>query len=899
MQHAGSAGKLWPTLTPDDLGAASNLVVKGVAMRAMTRRNFLKQAGTSLAVGISSKTLVAGSSHATIGFKQKELAEGWRVKSISPRASLDPSLLTEAASGRGEGWFGVAQMPAMVHDVLLAQGRIEEPWLPGRAEKCQWVAEQDWLYATTFSADAKNHEARLRFLGLDTIVDVYLNGKKIAGHSNMYWPLEVDVSNMLLALNTLVLHFHTVFDRSGGKSVPIEYLDGDRSRPVRRPAQNYGNYLGPFPSFSRVGAYDRVLLETSDEARMTEIVTGASLDESLIQGAVKIDVAGVGHVSSLDVHVRFIDPDGHSVGEESKSVKLQNETFTTSVLIKTDHPKLWWPRGYGSQPLYQAEISLLAAGRPLHTERRTIGFRRITMPEHLHFVVNGVPVKLWGSDWVTPDWKTEVWDQSRVEKLIALAENANINTIRVWGEVVSPRDNFYDLADAHGFLLWQDFTDLPLAPDEESRAVCRRESELFLKRLKHHPSILCWCGKNEAAMWFYKDYNNDFKDHGPWPGLAAAEEVGAICKRLDLDRYYQPSTPYNGAFPNDPQKGNTHGYTNIWFVPGYDFVNFASEDTRITAPTLESLKKFMTPEDRWPAGYSTMMLANNHIPYPKTWLKYTTSESWKKTGPVEQFYDATDEAGLVYRLGMSASLYYRDTIERQRRGRDATDTTSQRRCGGYLAWKFHDSWPQIYSAKVDYFLEPYHVYYALRRAYAPVLLSFDIGTYIYAWVVNDSTEPVSGNVKIQLLHLDRNEFTREITREVTVPPGESAVVVRLDQAGIASFRREHILFGTFTANSGRVLARSSALADIERRISFPDARLDVQAKGKTLTIATDKFARCVTLEGEGGGWLFDDNYFDIVPGEEKTVHILGEKSQGRIRIKPWYSTEGASLDWKT
>jgi beta-mannosidase len=867
-------------------------------MRSITRRSFLKQSGQTLAAGISSKALAAKSAAVATRFEQKELATGWRLKSIPPCMYLDPSLLAEAASGQGDDWLAAVVMPAMVHDVLLRQGHIETPWLPGRAEKCSSVAEQDWLYATTFTLGTKKRISHLKFLGLDTIVDVYLNGERIASQSNMYLPLEVDVSDKLHSLNTLVLHFHTVFDLSGGKATPFQFVNGDMSRPVRRPEQNYVNYLGPYPYFSRVGVYDRILLETSDEARLTEVVASSTLNESLTQGEISIEVAGNCHTPSVDVRLRLLDPAGRSIAEKTTPATNQGGSFKASIELKADHPKLWWPRGYGSQPLYKAEVTLLVAGHPVQTELRTIGFRRITMPEHLHFVVNNVPVKLWGSDWVTPDWQTEVWNQSRVEKLLALAENANINTIRVWGEVVSPRDNFYELADARGFLLWQDFTDLPLLPDQTSRAVCRRESELFLKRLKHHPSILCWCGKNEAALWYSKDYNNDFKDHGPWPGLEAGEEVGAICKRLDPERYYQPSTPYGGSFPNDPQGGNTHGYTNIWFVPGYDYVNFASEDTRISAPTIESLKKFMAPDDLWPESYTSMQLADNHIPYPKTWLKYTTSESWKKVGPVEQFYDTVEPAGMVYRLGMAASLYYRDTIERQRRGRDATDTNGRRRCGGYLAWKFHDSWPQVYSAKVDYFLEPYHVYYALRRAYAPVLLSFDIGTYIYVWVVNDSTEPVSGTVLIRLLHLEHNEFTREITRQITVPPGESSVVVRLDQAGIESFRREHVLVGSFTTSSGQVLARSSALADVERRVTFPDARLGVQYTGKAITLTTDKFARCVTLEGEGGGWFFDDNYFDLVPGESKTVRILGEKSRGRIRIKPWYSSQAMQMDWQ-
>jgi hypothetical protein len=256
---------------------------------------------------------------------------------------------------------------------------------------------------------------------------------------------------------------------------------------------------------------------------------------------------------------------------------------------------------------------------------------------------------------------------------------------------------------------------------------------------------------------------------------------------------------------------------------------------------------------------------------------------------------------LVYRLGMAEGLYYQDTVERQRRGRPAGDQSERRCCGGYIVWKYNDSWPQVYSAKVDFFLEPYHAYYALRRAYAPVMLSFDIGTFICLWVVNDSAQTVSGTVRIQLYHLEQNEFRKEILRTVTVAPGKSKVVVRLDQAGIRAFRKEHILFATMSDKSGTVLARANAFADIERRLTFPEAKLDVRVQNGALVITTDKFARAVHLEGDANGdafgWFFEDNYFDLLPGENKTVRILGHHPQGRITARARYSPQETAVDW--
>jgi len=854
---------------------------------SLTRRQFIVQAaivGGALAtpVNLFGQTQPAASVEAVA---MTELLHGWNLKSVEPGGELSAAILNGAERAASDGWLSVAALPAAVPDVLLAHEKIEAPWLPGGTEKCFWLGERDWVYALKFPAQP-GRAGRLRFLGLDGNAEIYLNGTRIAAHSDENVPLTVEVGPALRPENSLVIRFRSNGDKAGGAA---------RQRPN-------GTYLGPNPPLSSVGIFDQVLLETSAGNTLEEAVADASLDESLSRGTVTIDAAGSTKLPSVSVRLRLLDPEGKAVAESITPAKVTAGGFNCRCVVQVDRPQLWWPRGYGGQPLYRAQLTLLAGERPQQTLQRTIGFRRVTMPERLHFVVNNVPVLLRGGDRVTPNLMSRVWDEAREERLFALAENANFNAFRVWGQAMPPHDKFYEMADARGFLLWQDFTRLPLRPDAASRALCREKATRLLKRLKHHPSILSWCGGNEAAMWAHEDYSKDFKDHGPWPGLAAAEEVGAICKQLDPERYYQPSSPYGGVNANDPREGNTHGYTNMWFVPGYDYLNFASEDTRIAAPVLHSLKRFVKPEHLWPSGYSTLSLPGNKYPFPKTWLPYTCGESWKKTGPVEQFYDATDLAGLVYRLGMAEGLYYQDTVERQRRGRPAEEASDRRCCGGYIVWKYNDSWPQVYSAKVDFFLEPYHAYYALRRAYAPVLLSFDMGTFIHLWAVNDTTAPVSGTVKIQLYHLEQNEFRKEIVREVTVPPGKSKVVVRLDQAGIRAFRREHILFATLTDRSGNVLARANAFADIERRLTFPDAKLGVQVAPGALEITTDKFARAVTLEGDAAGdafgWFFEDNYFDLLPGEKKVVRILGDHAKGRVSAKAWYSPHPATVDWQ-
>lgn len=841
----------------------------------------------AISLTIVAATLAKNPAEATAAdecLQRIEVSGGWKIKSFDPREELDTTLLEEAARAQeSEDWLDAGRMPATVHDILLRLGKIEAPWLPHGTEKCFWVGQRDWVYAVPFSVRDPGRDARFRFMGIENKVDVYLNGKRLAAHATKL-PLSVDVSGRLRTENVLVLHCHA---------------DAQLGQGERR---DRGSYLGPNPAISSVGVFDRIFVEISEGHRFEEVVTNATLDEALTQGTVTVDVAGASQLASVTLRARLLDPDGACVGETTVPVTVTGDKFRGQCVLQIDRPRLWWPRGYGDQPLYRAEVALVSKGEEQEIQYRTLGFRRVTMPELLHFVVNGVPVFLRGGDWVTPNLMSDVWDTARVDRLFALAENANFNAFRVWGPAEAPPDAFYEQADARGFLLWQDFTRLPMRSAPKSIATCTEKARNLIKRLKHHPSVLCWCACNEAAMWAHEDYNKDFKDHGPWGGLAAAEAVGTVCKELDPERYYQPSSPYYGMNPNDPHEGNTHGYTNMWFVPGYDYLNFASEDTRISAPVLHSLQRFMAPEDLWPEGYTTLYLHGNRRPFPESWMPYTCAESWKKTGPVEQFYDATDAAGLVHRLGMAESLYYQDTVERQRRGRPATEQTNRRCCGGYLVWKYNDSWPQVYSAKVDYFLEPKHVYYALRRAYAPLMLSFDFDTYLYLWVINDTRQPVTGTVKIQLYHLEQNEFRKEIVREVTVPPGQSQVAVRVDQAGIRAFRKEHLLFATLTGNSGHVLARTNAFADIERRLTFPEAKVNVQLQRGALVLTTDKFARCVTLsgdaQGDAFGWFFEDNYFDLLPGESKVVRILGQHAEGHITAKPWHSPHPTTVEWK-
>ncbi|MDX2431052.1 MAG: hypothetical protein QNK35_08975, partial [Bacteroides sp.] len=618
-------------------------------LKTIPRRTFLTQSamvGGALFVPRSVSSFFQDNTGAQIseGVREKQIiSQGWKIKSIDPGKDLGSDVLSEATGANNAmEWLSIPSVPATPHDILLHYKKIEEPWRPFGREKCFWVSQKDWVYSVNFKSKIVSGESRVIFKELKGHVDVYLNKEQIASHSDQSQPLIVDVSGKLGEENQLVLHF--------SKAAP-SVKPGAKDRSKRN---EIGSYLGPNPMLFTSGLVGDVLLEHTDGSLINEIITDFSLDDSFAKGEVKFAISGISRFKTVEVQVRLLAPDGKQVDLSTLPVDVVNGSFAVQPTLKVANPELWWPRGYGKPNLYRAEIELLVNGIVHQAEYRTIGFRKISMPENLfHFVVNGKTVFLRGGDWVTPDLLSDVWDQERMEKLLDLAENANFNAFRIWGQVEAPNDKFYEMADRRGFLLWQDFTRMKFSDDENSIQRSKETATKFLLRLKHHPCILLWCGINEAAMWWHEDYNKPFEDHGPWPGLVAAKAVEKVCQELDPDRYFTPTAPYGGEGANDPRAGSTNGYTNMWFVPAYDYLNFASEDTRIACPTLPSMEKFMLPEEICPEGYSTLTLPGDKYPYPypTTWLPYTTGESEKKTGPVEQFYDANDAASLVNRIG--------------------------------------------------------------------------------------------------------------------------------------------------------------------------------------------------------------------------------------------------------
>ena len=814
---------------------------------------------------------------------RQTLADGWYVKQLES-ANPDIGQLVRSLNQPDNAWLS-ARMPAQVHEILLAHKLIPDPRLSENAAKVTWVSQKDWAYGTKFRTPAgATGPVFLHLDGLDTLATVYLNGVEIGSFRNMFRQYSLDIRKHLSAAgaeNTLLIVFRS----------PTRYLDELRQpaeqvanvpklRYLRKLPSDFNSYLGARPNLIKVGIYRDVWLDVPGPAWIDDVWVRTDLSKDLKRAVLRVQVATAGAASSLDW--RLVDPSG----AESQRGAIPSGAGLREFTVDVGDPKLWWPRSHGTPNLYTLAVSLKNGSEAADSHETKVGIRRVeaisddpaTGEKRFGFQVNGTPVYFRGGCWAPLDWLTHAWNSERARRLFELAEHGNMNIFRFWAEGPEAPREFYDECDRRGIVIWQDFFfagGMQPEGDPSWETDVRAELEGIVRRLRNHPSLLLWCGGNENHMfvdWAGKQFTTG-KDlfHKTMPEVVA---------RLDPERIYHPNSPYGGLAPNWPLEGDWHDYTTIQFEPHASVPAWGSEVLRVSPPSLTSMRRFLTDEEIWPNGWSTAVLKPGEPAWPPAWQYHSTgTASWDRIGPIERLVDSGSPGSFIRALGTAHGEYMQDRIERHRRGVPDGASSQSRRNWGNTVWRFNDPWPMIYSSIVDYYLEPKIAYYSVRRAYQPVLASFEhTPDWIAVWLVNDSPEAVTGKLVVKRRNFD-GKVLNEMTKDVSIAPAEARRCLNLNDFGWLSLRDE-FLEASFAGSE------STHLLMAERYLHLPKATLAVRVLGDTVEISTDKFARQVVLDYEGiSGGVFEDNFFDMPPGRPRTVRILNHAGGRSLAVR--------------
>ncbi|MHC4591158.1 MAG: beta-mannosidase [Planctomycetota bacterium] len=811
------------------------------------------------------------------------LTEGWHVRQLEPEA-YDVDALIEEATAPGPEWFP-ASMPAQVREVLLAHGRISDPRVGKNAAESTWVADKEWAYACTFAGpDQAGGPVFMRFEGSDTLASAYLNGAHIGDFANMFRPYVVDVREHLArsgAANTLLVVFRSPTRYAQDVQQPDAHVGRiARCRYVRRPTVDSVPYLGARPHAIKVGIHRDVLLDIPDRSWIEDVCVRTELADDHSRAVVRARVDAEGAPAGLDW--RLTGPAGDVVAQGRQGASPDG----FDLAVEMADPQLWWPRTHGVPHLYGLDLALQVDGETVDSRRINVGIRDVrpvlvdpdTGEPRLKFEVNGRPVFLQGACWAPVEGMSHCWRHETAIRLLDLVEQAHMNILRVWAEGNVPPEEFYDECDRRGILIWQDFMfGWGMHPIDYPgfEANCRAEVEGMIRRLRSHPCILLWVGGNENHMGWDFEFGGE-----PTIGRELFEQLmPEACARLDPPRHFHISSPYGGRAPNWPLEGDWHDYSHRTYFHRSSLPLFPSELNRVSAPSLSSMKRFLSEEEIWPPGYEAAVRKPGEPAWPPMWQYRSDDGSWDKVGRVEEFCDPASPADLIRVLGTAHGEYLQRRIERLRRGVPDGAPDGPRRSWGNVIWRLNDPWPIIYMALVDYYLEPKIAYYYARRAYAPVLVCFEhTEDELNVWVVNDSPAPVEGTLSVRRVRFDGEERGR-LDTDVSVEPGESRRC--LDTVDLGAIQKLHeFLLADFAGIQATHLLKG------ERYLHLPPARLSALAKDGGVQIAADAFARQVTLEMEGvTGAVFDDNIFDMVPGQTRDIGVLDAAGGKRVTVR--------------
>lgn len=814
--------------------------------------------------------------------QSRPLRQGWLVRQLDGPVSI--TSLTLAAARPDSAWL-TATMPAQVHDVLLAHGLIPDPHVGKNAARSAWVGDKDWACATTFKSPPGGGPVFLRLLGVDTLATATLNGKTVGRFDNMFrqWSLQVRENlappgqdNQLLVVFGSPNRF---LKEAAARFQPPQGIDP--AKYLRKSHGDLGSYLGARPNSMKVGLFDDVLLDVPASAWLEDVWVRSTLTDDFSHADCQVAVEANGQPAALQW--TLTDPAGKEVGHGSE------ESGRTRIQFAVDKPQLWWPATHGTPALYTLRVDLMAAGRLLDRRVVPFGIRRVrpilqdpqTGEKRFAFEVNGRRIFLMGADWVPVEGATHVWAPGRARRLLDLALQGRMNVIRVWAEGLYPPQEFYNECDRRGIFVWQDFMFgygmHPMGPpqlDSNRRA----EVEEAIRRLRNHPSLLLWVGGNENHMgWNFATGNT----------AAPGEEffnriLPEVCARLDPDRLYHPSSPYGGPVPNWPLEGDWHDYTTLTFSPQASVPTYASEVGRVSSPSVASLRRYMSPQEIWPKNFDARTTEPGRAAWPPMWQYRSVDGAWDKIGPVQNYPDPVSAEDLVRVLGTAHGEYLRERVERERRGTPDGAPDGNRRCWGNMVWRLNDSWPIAYWSVIDYYLEPKIPFYFLRRAYAPVLLSFErTPDRIALWVTNDSPAPVKGRLSVRRVDFS-GKIMGTLTRDVELAPGDSRRCIDLTELGPVKLRNEFL-----QADLGAEQATMLLIA--ERDLHLPRASLKVRpgggANGSVVEISCDVFARQVKLEIPGkSGAVFEDNFFDLAPGQTRTIRLIDPAGGDQLNV---------------
>ena len=674
-----------------------------------------------------------------------------------------------AAEVTAPGWIP-ARVPGNIQSDLEAAHHLKPLWYGAGDPRLAEVAQKDWWYRRDFDVPDNFSDRRLQLIfdGVDHACEVWLNGQRLGAHAGMFRRFAFEVADIIkpgqsnqlaLRIERMPAQLAHILAASDGKMSgggeyyprvwgPDFFVSGiNRTRQLLQDLKSPTNFGWDWGvNVYTLGIWQDLRLEATGPARIDWVQAGTELSDDHRRARVRVNLE-IDSSAALDVEAAIrIHGHGNPVTATVEAALNRGDNLIAAELT-LHNPALWWPNGQGDQPLYALEVHLETSQRGELLDRRStrFGVRDIRWeqvngapPDFINpyrLVVNGRPVRMLGSNILPPDLLFGRMND-RGCRLMRLAHDAGMNTLRIWGGGAFLTRQMYDLADELGIMLSQEFPMSSCTPetDDVFMTILENTARQLVKRYRNHPSIIEWTGGNE--MWWAQG-----DEH---PGLQMLSRVVAETD----DSLFRATCPIQGS-----------RHSPWHYDPETHYAHYDNEDLRDsglhreehkmmrygefgchTLAHLEIWQREIPPADRWPPDD----LENPVLIRKNVAQSVFTKEHWLLKSILDALFGPLDTLETLIQagqyLGAHGLRYAVDAL--RRRGR---------RIGGLTTWVFNEPWPNGAGPYlVDYDGRPLMIYDFLKQALAPVSLSLRCASNLYdpatgldveLWLTSDAPEP--------------------------------------------------------------------------------------------------------------------------------------------------------------
>lgn len=814
------------------------------------------------------------------------------------------------SQARTENWFS-ATVPGSVHQDLIANKIIEDPFYFDNELKQYWIEKTDWEYETTFNVSTdvlKNNRVNIVFEGLDTYAEVFLNGEKVLNTNNMFIAYEKEVKKHLKqGENTLKVYFHSATKINTEKAAKHPY-PVPAVNEYALPQQRYSVYSrkAPYhfgwdwgPRMVTAGIWRPVYLQFWNDAK---ILSNFHQLETL--NTTKADYKTFCEIETEKAGNYVLETWVNNKKAAEQKLNLAKGINNISSTFSIKNPVQWWCAGLGSQTLYTVTSTLTFNKQKIASDTKKIGVRTVEVVQEadsepgktFKIRLNGVDVFMKGSNYIPPDNLNPRVGVEHYRKIIKATVDANMNMLRVWGGAVYEDDAFYELCDEYGVLIWQDFMfACAMTPGDSAHLNnLQKEFDYNVKRLRQHPSMALWCGNNENMEgWFLRGWG---KKYGvkPQDSLKLMETYKTIfydmipntIKKYDSKRFYWPCSPgseYQISKSNSIS-GDVHNWW-IWFGKA-TFKDIATDKRRFVSeyglqsyPEIKTLKSFARPQDTTFDCYIYDLRQRSELTWSTTPAGANLSNGNEMIKDyIEMYYkNPKNFQSFVYLSQLMQAEGLKQITEGHR--------SMKPYCWGSLYWQIDDCWPTISWSSIDYFYRWKAAHYFLKKANAPLMVNSvvdDQSKKVQIKVVNDHLKSKVATLNYKLSDFNGKEIVSKSIL-VNIKPNSSETFVETEINDLLQGADKQFVFlSTELIVANEAVSDHILYFDLPKNLKLPTAHISKtivpNGNGVNITLSSDRLAKNVYLSLDEVEGFFSDNFLDIKPGEEVTVNFSGNIS---------------------